>query len=232
MATFLLIIFFQNLQVITIRSSQNPIKTEKNDLITVHYQGLLEDTTEFENSFTNNQPISFHLGAGKVIKGWDTGLVGMKIGEVRKLIIPPKLAYGEKKVGPIPANSTLIFIVELLNIKKAEKPWGLIVKHKKVELNNSSFYDIELGGGVKVTNGATVKYHYNLFDKNKNKIYSSYDQNDIKKLLVGSGKHMIKGFEEALLGMQKDGKRKVICKDEYGETGDLYIFDVTLISIE
>ncbi|MFH1051809.1 MAG: FKBP-type peptidyl-prolyl cis-trans isomerase [bacterium] len=85
--------------------------------VIVHYVGTLENGDEFDSSRKRNQPFSFMLGAGKVIKGWDEGLLGMKIGGKRKLIIPPELGYGSRNVSSIPANSTLIFEVELLEIR-------------------------------------------------------------------------------------------------------------------
>lgn len=88
------------------------------DVVSVHYTGWLEDGTVFDSSKTRGEPFSFTLGAGQVIQGWDLGVKGMKIGEKRRLIIPPGLGYGEQGTpgGPIPPNATLIFEVELLDI--------------------------------------------------------------------------------------------------------------------
>jgi len=83
----------------------------------VHYTGWLLDGKKFDSSKDCNQPFHFALGQGRVIKGWDEGVASMKVGGKRKLIIPPGLAYGDKPVGPIPPNSTLIFDVELLGVK-------------------------------------------------------------------------------------------------------------------
>ncbi|HKB88470.1 MAG TPA: FKBP-type peptidyl-prolyl cis-trans isomerase [Patescibacteria group bacterium] len=85
--------------------------------ITVNYVGTLLDGTKFDSSYDRNQPFSFDLGAGQVIQGWDQGFNGMKVGGKRKLTIPPSLGYGSMDQGPIPANSTLIFEVELLSVK-------------------------------------------------------------------------------------------------------------------
>ena len=88
------------------------------NLITAHYIGTLEDGTKFDSSYDHGGALQFTLGAGQVIAGWDQGLVGMKVGGKRKLTIPPALAYGEAGIpGAIPANATLIFEIELLEVK-------------------------------------------------------------------------------------------------------------------
>lgn len=88
------------------------------DEVVVHYSGKLEDGTEFDSSYKRNEPIKFVLGQGTVIKGWEEGLLGMQVGEKRRLVIPPDLGYGDKAQGPIPANSTLIFDVQLMGLTR------------------------------------------------------------------------------------------------------------------
>jgi FK506-binding protein 2 len=87
------------------------------DTIKVHYTGTLTNGNKFDSSLDRGDPLSFTVGQGQVIKGWDEGLLGMKVGEKRKLTIAPHLAYGNRAVGGvIPANSTLIFETELVKI--------------------------------------------------------------------------------------------------------------------
>jgi FKBP-type peptidyl-prolyl cis-trans isomerase FkpA len=93
------------------------------NVLTVAYTGWLYDASQISekgatfDSSVGRDPFTFTLGAGSVIAGWDQGLVGMKVGGLRRLVIPPSLAYGQGRVGPIPPNTTLLFEVELLEVK-------------------------------------------------------------------------------------------------------------------
>lgn len=99
-------------------------QAEAGHAVTVHYTGWLEDKSapdekgkKFDSSLDRNQPFQFRLGAGEVIKGWDEGVAGMKVGGERTLIIPPELGYGSRGAGGvIPPNATLIFQIQLLSV--------------------------------------------------------------------------------------------------------------------
>ena len=95
----------------------NGQEVKTGDSVTVHYLGTLENGTKFDSSYDRNAPFTTQIGIGEVIKGWDEGIIGMKVGGKRKLIIPPDLGYGQQAAGSIPPNATLIFEVELLEVK-------------------------------------------------------------------------------------------------------------------
>ena len=121
----LVFITINNINKKSVMNEENQVveKTEANlgDTVFVNYTGKLVDGTVFDSNvdpaFNHVEPLSFTLGAGQVIPGWEKGIVGMKVGEKRNLQIPPEEAYGEAGIGPIPPNATLIFDVELLAVK-------------------------------------------------------------------------------------------------------------------
>jgi peptidylprolyl isomerase len=104
------------LQIIDLVEGSGKIAV-KGALITVHYTGTFENGQKFDSSVDRGRTFEFVLGAGRVIRGWDQGILGMKEGGKRKLHIPAALAYGDRAVGPIPPHSNLIFEVELFEVK-------------------------------------------------------------------------------------------------------------------
>ncbi len=105
------------LKIETLKEGTGPAIANGNTAV-VHYTGTLLNGTKFDSSLDRGEPFSFELGAGRVIAGWEQGILGMKVGEKRKLTIAPELGYGSSGAGGIiPPNATLIFEVELLEIK-------------------------------------------------------------------------------------------------------------------
>jgi len=87
------------------------------DTVTVNYEGRTKEGVKFDSSYDRGNPYTFTVGDGKVIEGWEKGIVGMKVGGQRILVIPPSMAYGNAQVGPIPPNSVLVFSIELVEIQ-------------------------------------------------------------------------------------------------------------------
>ncbi len=100
---------------ITLGTGSKEVK--KGNTVVVNYIGTLEDGTEFDNSYKKGEAFTFKAGAGKVIEGWDQGIIGMKEGGKRVLVIPYEQAYGKKGYGNIPPKANLVFLIELLEIK-------------------------------------------------------------------------------------------------------------------
>jgi len=106
-----------DLQMVIVKEGSG-VEAKSGDQVSVHYTGTLTDGTKFDSSLDKGVPFTFTLGAGQVIKGWDLGVAGMKVGEKRTLYIPASFAYGEQGIpGVIPPNSALIFDVEMMEIK-------------------------------------------------------------------------------------------------------------------
>ncbi len=105
------------LEIKVLKEGTGDQEAKQGDFVKAHYTGTLEDGTKFDSSVDRGEPFEFTLGVGQVIQGWDQGVSGMKIGEKRKLTIPPELGYGASGAGSaIPPNAVLIFEVELLEI--------------------------------------------------------------------------------------------------------------------
>lgn len=108
----------EELKVEVLQEGSGERVTKKGDTISVHYVGTLTDGTTFDSSIDRGEPFSFVVGSGQVIRGWDEGLLGMKVGEKRRLTIPSEMGYGSRGAGAlIPPNATLVFETELMDIR-------------------------------------------------------------------------------------------------------------------
>ncbi|MBA1200887.1 FKBP-type peptidyl-prolyl cis-trans isomerase [Pseudomonas capeferrum] len=109
----------KDLQIIDIQKGDGKTAV-KGALITTQYTGWLDDGSEFDSSWSRGKPFQCVIGTGRVIKGWDQGILGMKVGGKRKLLVPAHLGYGERTMGRIPANADLTFEIELLEVLTRE----------------------------------------------------------------------------------------------------------------
>lgn len=110
------------LQAMEIRAGSGSAQVAQGDAITVNYIGAFMDGKKFDSSYDRNQPFTVVVGEHQVIPGFEQGVVGMKVGEVRRIIIPANLAYGAAGQGPIPPNTPIMFQIELLSINPAQQP--------------------------------------------------------------------------------------------------------------
>jgi FKBP-type peptidyl-prolyl cis-trans isomerase len=190
----------------------------------------------FDSSVKRGKPFSFHVGESEVIKGWDEGVAGMKVGGTRELIIPAELAYGERGAGGvIPPNATLMFEVKLLELRE---------KWEKTE-SGLEYADSKVGTGAEPKTGQTCVMHYTgwLWENGARgkKFDSSLDRGEPFEFPIGT-RRVIKGWDEGVATMKVGGKRRlrIPAKLGYGANGageDIppnatLIFEVELLKVK
>ncbi len=233
------------LQIDDVVVGQGPL-VSSGDLLIMDYVGVsYSNGLQFDASWDRGQPFPFELGAGRVIKGWDEGIIGMAVGGRRTLTIPPELAYGEagSGSGSIGPNETLVFTVDLLAAvpKSLTKP--------TIEALDSSpgglvFEEIILGEGSTVTTGSVVYIHYvGVAQSSGEQFDSSWDRgrSEFVGFISGAG-NVIEGLDQGMIGMNVGGRRTIIIPPSlaYGENGagdgliapnETLIFTVDLLGV-
>jgi peptidylprolyl isomerase len=231
----------------TITTKGCGIQPQKGDAVKVHYTGKLLNDTVFDSSVKRNQPFEFKLGKGQVIKGWDEGIALLHVGDKATLRIPAELAYGSRAMGPIAANSTLIFEVELLEVKEGVRKWNAKGRDtittasglKIVYLSDTKLPEFMASNKSNMpVAGNKVKVHYSGFLLDGTLFDSSVDRGQPFEFTLGQG-GVIKGWDEGIALLHKGEKAELIIPYTlgYGERGNppvipakaTLVFDVELV---
>lgn len=212
------------------------------EVCTIHYVGRLSDGTEFDNTYTRNQPATFALGQGMVIPGWEQALSQMQVGEKALVTIPPDLAFGSEGVqGVIPPDAVLIMEIELLSVKPGAPAAPAEIDSADIVTTDSGlqYVDLLVGEGEQPVAGSVVSLHYTGWLEDGTKFDSSLDRDEPITFVLGQGQ-VIDGWDEGISTMQVGGQRQLIIPAAlgYGEAGyagvippnATLIFDVELLS--
>jgi len=232
-------------EVIVFAEGSDDAPAMDGDVVQVHYTGWLEDGTQFDSSVERGEPLTFQLGRGEVIEGWDEGIEGMSAGEERRLIIPPELGYGEQGSGDIPPNATLIFDVELLLFGRppTPAPAPTVVEGENSFRTEGGVLVVvmqEGDGSAEAEPGDTLSVHYTGWLDDGTQFDSSRG-GDPFPVVLGTGQ-VIPGWEEGLEGMSPGEIRQLVIPPElaYGEEGfsdqippnATLTFEVELVTLE
>lgn len=218
-------------------------KAETGDNVSVHYAGRLLDGSPFDDSYKRGKPFTFPLGGGRVIKGWDEAIAYLNVGDSATLIIPSELGYGAADRPTIPANSTLIFDVQLMDVKKVVKPvpYETAGFDTLTTMTGLKYIRLNETEGTPVTAGSTVAVHYTGYLLDGTIFDSSISRGEPISFPIGVGR-VIKGWDEGIALLKVGEKARLLIPSAlaYGERGagglippntDL-IFDVELVSVK
>ncbi len=221
---------------------------QQGSVVVVEYTGWLQSNSRmFDSSFNGHKPFSFVIGTGNVIPGWDEGVMSMREGGKRQLVIPADLGYGQRGAPPeIPGGSTLVFDVELLDVK-APRPGPPETFQKVAEKDLSKtpsglqYHDFVVGTGAQPEPGQKVSVEYTGWLPDGTRFDSSWLRNDPIQFPLGKGR-VIKGWDEGVSTMKIGGKRQLVIPFDlaYGEKGrppkipakSTLIFEVELVGVE
>jgi peptidylprolyl isomerase len=226
------------------RGRNDAQQAKEGDVAVVHYTGYFLDGQVFDSSVEREEPATFTLGGGRLIRGWEEGVMRMKVGDRYRLIIPPNLAYGQEGINNlIPPNSTLIFDVELVELREGFKPFDVTGKDTITTASGLKYIIVEgaADDAGKPEPNEIVEVHYTGYLPSGKVFDSSYERGEPMQFMYGTGR-MIKGWEEGLSHMSIGTKFRLIIPANlaYGEQGagngiippnSPLIFDVEMLSI-
>uniref|UniRef100_A0A8V0ZR74 peptidylprolyl isomerase n=1 Tax=Gallus gallus TaxID=9031 RepID=A0A8V0ZR74_CHICK len=218
------------LQITTLAKPEHCNRTvENSDFVRYHYNGTLLDGTPFDSSYSKDSTYDTYVGTGWLIKGMDQGLQGVCIGERRRVVVPPHLAYGENGVGnKIPGSAVLIFDVHIIDFHNPDDPVEIETVHRPEGCN------------VTTRDRDFIRYHYNCSLLDGTRLFSSHDYEKPQEVTLGANK-VIEGLNSGLLGMCVGERRVLIVPPHlgHGESGARGVpgsavlrFEVELISLE
>lgn len=222
----------KELKVETLKPGMGSRAAEDGDMLLVSYKGTLANGTQFDQNVGSQMaPMSVVLGQGAVIKGWEEGLKGMKVGETRKISVPPSMGYGEAGQPPaIPPNADLFFEATLLGMVKKSDPGGY------------EFEDVKAGAGPEVKAGDKVEVHYKATYVNEKLVDDTRKRGSTVKFTVGGtgSPRPLAGISDGVVGMRAGGRRKLWLPPAlmYGTFGSQFVngnqivvFDIELIRV-
>lgn len=194
----------------TITTKGKGIKPQNGDKVIVHYTGKLTNDTVFDSSVKRGQPFEFKLGAGQVIKGWDEAFLLLQVGDKATIKFGPELGYGAQANGAIPANSTLIFDVELIDVKEGVHAWNVKGKDTLKTASGLKYIIVqENKKGDKAEEGTIAELHYSGYLADGKMFDSSIDRGQPLSIKVGK-KQLMPGWDEGIALMRSGEKAKLI----------------------
>ena len=211
-------------------------------IVTVHFDGWLEDGTSLGSSKATGQPITFSIGRNEIMDGWDEAIALMQVGERTQFIIPPELGFGEEgSGGVIPPNATLIFELELVDVQPPPPPPTEVDEADFTETESGlKIAVLEEGGGATPLSGQLVSVHYRGWLEDGLQFDASYDRDQPFEFILGTGS-VIQGWDEGVALMQVGDKVQLVIPSElaYGPSGSgrippdsTLIFEIELLSID
>jgi peptidylprolyl isomerase len=182
---------------LTVTSKGNGKRPQIGDKVKVHYTGRLTNDTVFDSSVKRGTPFEFKLGAGQVIKGWDEAFQLLDVGDKATIKLPPEIAYGPQAQGKIPANSILIFDIELLGFTEGIRPYDVKGKDTITTKSGLKYMMVTTNKSGQPANGTKATFNYSVFFKDGKPLESSLDRGQPLTQKCGGGP-LFAGFDEAV----------------------------------